>query len=95
MNLQSLLRGGFTFSNVEGVRTSRETHICISTACYKDSFTFLYVYDVRTSEKTHLCISTACYGDSFTFLYEDVRTSQETPIHLHGLLRGCLYFILS
>jgi hypothetical protein len=30
--------------------------------------------------------------DSFIFLYvDDVRTSQETPVGIHGLLRGELY----
>jgi hypothetical protein len=34
---------------------------------------------------THIA-STTCYGDSFTFLYvDDVRTSEETPMGLHGL----------
>jgi hypothetical protein len=58
------------------VRTSQETHLHASTACYWDSFTFLYVGDVRTSQEAQT--STACYRDSFTCLYVgDVRTSQE------------------
>jgi hypothetical protein len=53
----------------------------------------LYVDDC-TSQKTHLWSSTARYGDGFTFLYaNDVRTSQETPIDLRGLLQGWLYFL--
>jgi hypothetical protein len=34
---------------IDDVRTSRETHLWVSTACYGDCFTFLYVDDVRTS----------------------------------------------
>jgi hypothetical protein len=36
------------------VRTSQETYLWTSTACYGDSFTCLYVDDVRTSQETHL-----------------------------------------
>jgi hypothetical protein len=39
-----------------------------------------------------LQVFTACYEDSFTCLCaDDVRTSQETPPNLHGLLRGQRY----
>jgi hypothetical protein len=53
VGLHSLLRDSFTFLNVGYVRTSHETHILASTACYRDSFTFLYVADVRTSQETY------------------------------------------
>jgi hypothetical protein len=44
---------------------------------------------------TTLYASTACYEDSFIVLYvDDIRTSQETPMGLHGLLWGYLYFII-
>jgi hypothetical protein len=77
----------FTYVYVDDVRTSQETHLCTSTACYGDSFTYVYV-NVRTSQETHLWTSTACYRDSFTYVYvDDVHTSQETPVYLHGLLR--------
>jgi hypothetical protein len=55
---------------------------------------FLYVI-MSVSHRKHLWASTACYGDNFTLLYVDVRTSQETPVNLHGLLRGKIYFIIS
>jgi hypothetical protein len=43
--------------------------------------------------RTHLWASTTYYRDSFTFLYvDDVRTSQETPVVLHDLVQGQLYF---
>jgi hypothetical protein len=45
---------------------------------------FLYVDDARTSEETQPRASTACYGNSFTLLYVG-----NTPMGLHGLLRGC------
>jgi hypothetical protein len=64
------------FLYVDYVRTSKETHLWASTACYWDSFTFSYVDDVCTSQEAQT--STAWYGDSFTFLYVyDVCTSQE------------------
>jgi hypothetical protein len=54
-----------------------------------DRFNFVYVNDVRTSQEIRPWTSTACYGDSFTFVYVNyVRTSHETPVDLHGLLRG-------
>jgi hypothetical protein len=40
------------FLYVNYVRTSQETPIRASTACYGDSFTVLYVNDVRTSQET-------------------------------------------
>jgi hypothetical protein len=42
----------FTYYYVDHVRTSQETHIWASTACYGHSFTFLYADDVRTSQET-------------------------------------------
>jgi hypothetical protein len=38
---------------------------------------------------TTLYASTTCYGDSFTFFYyvDEIRTSLETHMGLHGLLR--------
>jgi hypothetical protein len=55
---------------------------------------YIYVYDVRTSQEAQAF--TLSYGDSFTSLYaDDGRTSQETPMGLHGLLRGWLYFHIS
>jgi hypothetical protein len=78
----------------DDVRTSLETHLCASMACYGYSFTLLYVDGVRTSLETHLWAPTACYGNSFTLLYvDDVRTSQEIPVGPHGLLRGWLHFL--
>jgi hypothetical protein len=66
---------------VDNIHTSQETHLCASTACYRDSFTFLYLYYLRTSRETHLCASTTCCGEGFTFLYvDDVRTSKETHL---------------
>jgi hypothetical protein len=76
---------------IDDVRTSQETHLQASMACYGDSFTFLYVDRHRTWQETHVWTSTACYGDSFMFYVNDVRTIQVTPIGLHGLLRADLY----
>jgi hypothetical protein len=59
----------FTFSYVDNVRTSQETHLCASTASYGDNVTFLYVDDVCTSQETYLWASTACYGDKFPFIF--------------------------
>jgi hypothetical protein len=73
------------------VRTSRETHLCASMACYGNTFTFLYRDNVRTSQKTHLWASTACYGTAWWFSY----LTGITPIGLHGLLRRQLYFVIS
>jgi hypothetical protein len=67
------------FLYVDDVRTSQETRLWASTACYEGSFTFLYVDDVRPSQGGQF--SMACYKDSFTFLcVDDVRTSQETHL---------------
>jgi hypothetical protein len=67
------------FYIVYGVRTSQETHLSVSAACYGDSFTILYVDYVRTSQENHLWAYPACYRDRFTFMYiYDVRTSRET-----------------
>jgi hypothetical protein len=47
-----------------------------------------YVYLMFVPHRKHLWPSTACYGDSFTVLcVYDVRTSQETPMDLYGLLQ--------
>jgi hypothetical protein len=54
---------------VDDIRTSQETHVWASTACYGDSFNFLYVDDVCTSQETRLWSSTACHGDSFTSIF--------------------------
>jgi hypothetical protein len=43
--------------------------------------------------RKHLWVATACYGDSFTFLHADIRTSQETPVGLHGLLGDSITFL--
>jgi hypothetical protein len=56
------------FSYVD-VRTSQETHLWASTACYDDSVICLYVDHFRTLKEKHLPASMACYGDSFTCLY--------------------------
>jgi hypothetical protein len=57
----------------------------------RDSLTSLCINGVCTSQGTHLWAFTAWYEDSFTILYVDrVRTSQETPVDLHGLLRDRL-----
>jgi hypothetical protein len=46
-------------------------------------------------KETHLKTSMTSYGDSFTYLYVDnARTPQETPMGLHGLLLGWLYFFM-
>jgi hypothetical protein len=55
------------FLHVDDVRTSQETHLRASTACYEDNFTSVYVRYVSISQETRLGPSTACYGDSFTF----------------------------
>jgi hypothetical protein len=68
MGLYGLLHGSFTFLYVKDVRTSQETHLWASTACFTDNFTFLYLEDVRTSQETYLQAHTAYYGDSFTVL---------------------------
>jgi hypothetical protein len=50
---------------------------------------FIYIYDIPTSQEAHVWASTACYRYIFTFLHvNDARTSQQTPLGLHGLLRG-------
>jgi hypothetical protein len=44
------------------------------------------------SQEAQVWVSTSCYGDSFTVSYVGVvRTAQETPMGLHGLLQGQLY----
>jgi hypothetical protein len=49
MGLHDLLRGQLWFLYLDDGRTSRKTHLWISTACYGDSVTFLYVDDIPTS----------------------------------------------
>jgi hypothetical protein len=44
----------FNWLYVHDVRTSRETHLWASTACYRNSFTFIYVNDESTSQETHI-----------------------------------------
>jgi hypothetical protein len=41
MGLDGMLRGRFIFLYVDDVRTSQETYIWASTACYDELFTFL------------------------------------------------------
>jgi hypothetical protein len=53
MGLHALLKGQLYFLYGD-VRTSQETQIWASMACYRDSFTFLYVGDNRTSQETHM-----------------------------------------
>jgi hypothetical protein len=68
MDLQVLSGDSFDSLYVDDVRTSEETLLWTSTACYGDSFNSLYVDDVRTSEESLLWTSTACYEDTFTLL---------------------------
>jgi hypothetical protein len=57
---------------VGDVRTSQETALWVSTACYGDDFTILYLGAVRTSQETLM---------DLTFVYvANVRTSQETHL---------------
>jgi hypothetical protein len=49
------------------IHASQETHLQVSTACYRKSSTSLYAVDVRTSQETHLQVSTACCRKSSTF----------------------------
>jgi hypothetical protein len=48
MGLYGLLQIALLFY-VGGDRTSQETYLSASTACYTDSFSFLYVDDAHTS----------------------------------------------
>jgi hypothetical protein len=68
---------------VDDVRTSQETHLWASTACYRDSFTVLYVDDVRTSQETHLWAYMACYGDSLPVYVQILPYNK----HIYGLPR--------
>jgi hypothetical protein len=78
--LYGRLREELYFLYVDDVRTSKEKHFQVSTACYRENFACLYVYDVRTSQKTPW-VSTACYGVSLILLFVDVvRTSQEAHL---------------
>jgi hypothetical protein len=63
------------FLYVDGARTSQETHLWTSVACYKESSTFLYADDVRISQETHVWASTARYRDKLTFRF--VRSHQK------------------
>jgi hypothetical protein len=63
MGHYGLLRGQLYFLYVDDVRTSQETRLWASMACYGYEFTFLYVDDFRTSQETPM----AFYGHSFTF----------------------------
>jgi hypothetical protein len=48
-----------------------------------------YMWMIFVPQRKHIWASTDCCGDNFTFLYvDDVRTSKETHMGLHGLLRG-------
>jgi hypothetical protein len=58
VDLHGLYVDSFTFMYVDDFRTSQETQLWVSTACYKDSFTVIHVYDVRTSQETQLWAST-------------------------------------
>jgi hypothetical protein len=53
--------------HIDEVRTSQETHLLTSRACYRVRFTILYVDYVPTSQETHLRVSTACYGGQIYF----------------------------
>jgi hypothetical protein len=46
MGLHGLLQRHLYVLYVADVRTSQETHLWASTACYSNSFTFLYADDV-------------------------------------------------
>jgi hypothetical protein len=50
---------------------------------------------VRTSHETRLLASTACYGENLICSYvDDVRTTQETPVALHGLWQDAFTFFI-
>jgi hypothetical protein len=75
VGLHGLIRDSLTFSYVDDIRTSQETHLWTSTACYRNSFTFSYVDDDRTSQKTPMGLH-GLLRDRFSFLYvDDVRNS--------------------
>jgi hypothetical protein len=40
VDIRCLLRGSFYFLYIDDIRTSQETYLYTSTACYGDSFTF-------------------------------------------------------
>jgi hypothetical protein len=52
---------------VNDVRTSQETYLLASTACYGEIFTFLYV-DVFVPHRKHLRASAVCYANSYNVL---------------------------
>jgi hypothetical protein len=66
MDLHGLLRGQINFLYIGDVRTSQETHLWTSTACYKASFTF-YIGVMSVPHRKHVWASTACYRDRLTF----------------------------
>jgi hypothetical protein len=43
MDFHGLLEASSTFSHVDDNRTSQETHLWVSTACYGYSFTLLFL----------------------------------------------------
>jgi hypothetical protein len=44
MDLHCLLHVSFTFFNADDVRTSKETHVWVSEACYRGKFTVNSVF---------------------------------------------------
>jgi hypothetical protein len=56
------------FLYADEVRTSQETRLWASTACYRDRFTFLYVDDVRTSQKTPTGLHDLLRGQIYFFI---------------------------
>jgi hypothetical protein len=48
VGLRGLLGDNCTFLYVDDVRTSQESHLPASVACYGDSFTLLFYFYVRT-----------------------------------------------
>jgi hypothetical protein len=68
---QPVDRDSFTVLYAGDTRTSQETHLQASTACYGASFTFLYVDDTRTSQETPIGLHSPLL---FTFSYTSVLT---------------------
>jgi hypothetical protein len=54
MSLWPVTEIALLFKYVDDVRTSQETHLWASTACYGNGFTILYADNVRTSRETNL-----------------------------------------
>jgi hypothetical protein len=68
------------FLYVHDIRTSQETCLWTSTACYGVNIT-LYIYYAHTSQERHFWTSKVSYGFSFTFLHvDDVRTSEKAHL---------------